>query len=84
MYSDPLVVLNNKIRIGLWNRCIMVVNVIPINRERIIDSIILFFNVFMLFCLYSLDISGIMELDMADIKNEGINSIWIVYVLYIP
>ena len=74
MYSDPFWVLNNNDNIGLWKRYIMVVNVIPINRERIIDSIILFFNVLMLFCLYSLDISGIMELDMADIKNEGINS----------
>ena len=84
MYSDPFVVLNNNVRIGLWNRYIIVVNVMPIIRERIIDSIILFFNVLILFCLYSLDTSGIIELDMADMKNDGISSTWIAYLLYIP
>lgn len=84
MYSVPFVVLNNSDRIGLWYIYIIVVNVMPIIKERVIDSIILFFNVFILWFLCNLAISGIIELDIAVIKNDGISNTWIAYVLYIP
>ena len=74
MNSDPLLVLNNNVRIGLWKKYIIVVKVIPMIKERVIDSIILFFNDLMLLFLYSLDISGIRDCEMAEIKNDGISN----------
>lgn len=61
MYFDPSVVLNNKYSILSLNNVISVVKIIPINRERVIDSIILFFNDLMFLFLYNLDISGMSD-----------------------
>ena len=46
MKFDPSLVLNRSNRILSLNIVISVVNVIPINSERVIASIILFFNDF--------------------------------------
>ena len=78
MYDEPSIVLNKSFSIGLLKIVIIVVKVIPIINERVIASIILFFNDFILLFLYNLAISGIKDWEIAVIKKDGTNNVWIV------